>query len=106
MLDLACYDFIRIKRVQALLMKEGDFVEFKTRSGQTITKVHEAGYLLNSIKLQFRKGMKKLLLTRKEDIKKSIGIGSKDFANWIDAKDVTGVEVEKKGNTKISKKKL
>ncbi len=92
LLDMVIYDFIRIKRMQKIIMKEGDVVEIKLRSGQTITKVHEASYLINAIETQIRGNMRELMLTRKEVTNKQIGLGQKDFAtllaeNTIEVKD-------------------
>ena len=83
MLDMIVYDWLRIKRIQSLLMKEGDVIQLKLRSGQIITKAHEASYLLNAIEVQIRNNMKELMLTRKEVIKKQIGLGQKDFATFL-----------------------
>ena len=88
MLDLVVYDFIRIKRIQQLLMKEGDVVQLKLRSGQMLTKAHEASYLLNAIEVQMRNNMKELMLTKKEIVKKQIGLGTGDFASFLAAKTV------------------
>tara|TARA_Y100000310_G_C20630176_1_gene788206 strand:+ start:66 stop:569 length:504 start_codon:yes stop_codon:yes gene_type:complete len=95
MLDIACYDFIRIKRIQKIIMKEGDVTVIRTRSGQMITKSHEAGYLLNAVETQFRHNMKELLLTRKEDTKKKLGLASTDFSNWLNMKTVGVKEDER-----------
>mgnify|MGYP001611527898 CR=1 FL=1 len=96
MLDVAVYDFIRIKRIQSILMKEGDVVIHKLKNGQVITKAHEAGYLLNAIETQFRNNMKELMLTRKEVTKKEIGLGGKDFANFLSAMPPVEAEYEVK----------
>ena len=95
MLDVAVYDFIRIKRIQSIIMEEGDVVHYKTRTGQTVTKAHEASYLLNAIETQFRNTMKELMLTRKEIVKKNIGLGTKDFATFL-SEDVVDADYEVK----------
>ena len=103
MLDLVVYDFIRVKRIQKLIMKEGDVVSIKLRSGQTISKAHEASYLLNAIETQIRGNMKELMLTRKEVIKKQIGLGQKDFASLLAENTIDAdyrVEGDKDGNKK------
>ena len=74
-------------------MKEGDVVRIKLRNGQTITKAHEASYLLNAIETQFRNTMKELMLTRKENVKKQIGLGEKDFTAFL-SKDIVDAEYE------------
>ena len=99
LLDTAIYDFIRIKRIQSIIMKEGDVVHYKSRSGQLITKAHEASYLLNSIETQFRNTMKELMLTRKEVVKKQIGLGEKDFTSFL-SDDVVDAEYEVKDEKK------
>lgn len=83
MLDNAIFDFIRIKRLQTVLMKEGDFINITLRSGQVIKKPHEANYLLNAVETQFRNTMKEMMLTRREVTKKQIGLAPKDFAAFI-----------------------
>lgn len=95
MLDNAVYDFIRIKRIQGILMKEGDVIKMKLRNGQTITKANEASYLLNAIEVQFRNTMKELMMTRKEVVKKQIGLGEKDFASFL-SEDIVDAEFEVK----------
>ena len=70
MLDTTIYDFIRIKRIHNIIMREGDVVRLKLRGGQVITKAHEASYLLNAVQTQFRNNMKELMLTKKEIVKK------------------------------------
>ena len=97
MLDMIVYDWLRIKRIQSLLMKEGDTIVIKLRNGQTITKVHEASYLLNAIETQLRNNMRETMLTRKEVVKKQIGLGQQDFASFLAAKTIDAdYEVEKK----------
>ena len=91
MLDMACYDYVRIKRMHMFIKQKGDMQEYTTKTGRVIYKANEASYLLNSIQSQFRQNMKELLLTRKEQVKKSLGTDGKDFANWM--KDVFSGEV-------------
>ena len=103
LLDMIVYDWLRIKRIQSLLMKEGDTVIIRLRSGQTITKVHEASYLLNAIEVQIRNNMKELMLTRKEVVKKQIGLGQKDFATFLSENAVDAdfkLEDDKNGHNK------
>ena len=94
MLDMIVYDWLRIKRIQSILMKEGDTIVVTLRNGQTITKVHEASYLLNAIEVQLRNNMKELMLTRKEVVKKQIGLNQQDFTSFL-AKNTIDVEVIK-----------
>ena len=54
MLDMAIFDYLRIKKVQKVLMEEGITISVMSRSGNQYTKTHEANYLLNSIETQFR----------------------------------------------------
>ena len=96
MLDMVVYDWLRIKRIQSLLMKEGDTIVLTLRSGQKITKVHEASYLLNAIETQIRNNMRELMLTRKEVVKKQIGLGQQDFASFLAKPIDADYEVEKK----------
>ena len=99
MLDNAVYDYLRIKRIQSIIMKEGDMIVFQLRGGRNITKAHEASYLLSAIEVQFRNSMKELLLTPKEITKKQIGMGAEDFASWLEGNTVKveyKVEDEKK----------
>jgi len=88
LLDSAIFDYLRIKRLQTLIAKEGDVVQFQLKSGRTITKANEASYLLNAITTQFRSSMKELMLTRKEVTKKEIGLGVKDFASFLSENSV------------------
>ena len=98
MLDMVVYDWLRIKRIQSLLMKEGDTIIIKLRNGQNITKVHEASYLLNAIETQVRNNMRELMLTRKEVVKKQIGLGQQDFASFLASKPIDAdYEVNKDG---------
>ena len=83
MLDNALFDYLRIKRLQKILLEEGDIVSFKLKSGKVIRKAHEASFLLNAVETQFRNTMKELLLTRKEIVKKKIGMDSQDFASFL-----------------------
>ena len=100
MLDMVVYDWLRIKRIQSLLMKEGDTIVLTLRSGQKITKVHEASYLLNAIETQIRNNMRELMLTRKEVVKKQIGLGQQDFASFLAKPIDADYEVDKYGNSK------
>ena len=97
LLDTLCYDFIRIKRLQNYINKHGDMTEYTLKNGAIVKKASEASYLLNSIESQFRNTMKELLLTRKESTKKQLGMGAKDFANWMSEPAI--VEVDKDGKT-------
>ncbi len=83
LLDLAVNDYIRIKRLHLILKDESDIVTIKTRMGQEVRKVHEAGYLINAVESQFRQNMKELLLTPRESLKKTIGEQPKDFTDAI-----------------------
>ena len=95
LLDLAVNDYIRVKRLHHKLKDTTDIIEIKTRTGQTVPKAHEAGYLLNSVETQFRQNMKELMLTPKSRIQKTIGMEPKTFTDAIikvvDA-DYSGVE--------------
>jgi len=88
LLDNALFDYLRIKRLQKLILEEGDVVSFKLKSGRVIKKAHEASYLLNAIETQFRNTMKELLLTKREVVKKNIGLGAQDFASFLSAEVV------------------
>lgn len=91
LIDLACYDFIRIKRLQKMIMKDGDVIKVVNRLGATLSKANEASYLLNAVQVQFRQTMKELTLTRKEKARKEIGMDSKSFDQWL-ADNVIPVE--------------
>lgn len=103
LLDLAVNDYIRIKRLHLILKDESDIVTIKTRMGQNVRKVHEAGYLINAIEGQFRQNMKELLLTPRERLKKTIGQQPKDFTDAI-GRIVEGdyTEVKKDGDREQS----
>ena len=103
MLDMVVYDWLRIKRIQSLLMKEGDTIILKLRNGQSITKVHEASYLLNAIETQVRNNMRELMLTRKEVVKKQIGLGQQDFASFLAKPIDADYEVEGNEHGKVEK---
>ncbi len=83
LLDLAVTDYIRVKRLHLILKDESDIITIKTRQGQNVRKVHEAGYMINAIESQFRQNMKELLLTPRERIKKTIGEQPKDFTEAL-----------------------
>ena len=83
LLDIACFDFLRIKRLQKIVADEGDMVNYELRSGKVIKKGHDASYLLNAVQGQFRQTMKELLLTKKEEVKKSIGKDGSDFSSVV-----------------------
>lgn len=102
LLDLAVNDYIRIKRMHLVLKDESDIINIKTRTGQTVRKAHEAGYLLNAIQTQFRQTFKELLLTPREALKKTIGEKPKDFTNAIEMMEGDYEEVEDNGNRKQS----
>ena len=95
MLDVALYDFLRIKRLQGLIMKDGDMLTITTKGGTTYKKSNEAGYLLNSVSTQFRNMMKEIGLTGKERLKTQLGVESKDFASFMsETVEVEAEEVE------------
>ena len=54
MLDVAIYDFLRIKRLQTMIMKDGEVTVTTSKAGNKYTKVNPAGQLLNSVETQFR----------------------------------------------------
>lgn len=83
LLDNMCFDFIRLKRIQGVISREGDFTEITLRNGQKIKKATDASYLLNAVQSQFRQTMKELMLTRKEEVKKQLGLGGKDFSTLV-----------------------
>ena len=83
LLDLAVYDYIRVKRLHLILKDESDIINIKTRTGQVVRKAHEAGYLINAIETQFRQSMKELLLTPRARIQKTIGQEPKDFTEAL-----------------------
>jgi hypothetical protein len=98
MLDIAVFDFMRIKRLHKNIQEHGDMSEMQTRGGQTYQKASEANYLLNAVESQFRQNMKELLLTQKEQTKKALMLGEKDLASWLNSRvvDVPADEVEQK----------
>ncbi len=100
LLDNLVFDFLRIKRIQGIIMKEGDVTKFKLRNGQTVTKASEASYLLNAIESQFRNTMKELMMTRKEVAKANIGLGSTDFATFL-SKTAVDAEFKEVKNGKV-----
>jgi len=101
MLDTACYDFLRMKRLQGLIMKQGDTVVVTSRSGMKYTKTNEASYLLNAVESQFRQTMKELQLTRKEQASKKLGLDAKDFSSFMsEATELEATEVIKDGDDK------
>ena len=106
MLDIVVYDFLRVKRIQSILMKEGDVIQIKLRNGQTITKAHEASYLLNAIENQLRNNMKEMMLTRKEIVKKQIGLGTKDFATLLSGNAVDAEYEVKNGKDDSKREKI
>lgn len=85
MLDIAIFDFLRIKRLHGFIRENGMMTEFEAKNGKKITKASDASYLLNAIESQFRQNMKELLLTPKEKTKKALLMGEKDLANWFNA---------------------
>ena len=93
LLDMVCFDFVRIKRLHGFIKEMGDMIEkkFITKDGKEVTnwKANEASYLLNAVESQCRQNMKELLITKKEATKKAISMGEKDIAMWL-AKPVEG----------------
>jgi len=83
LLDNAVYDFLRIKRIQKILLNEGDIIINEKDDGSKTYRANPASALLNSVEMQFRATMKDLMLTRKEKTKKSIGADAKDFSTWV-----------------------
>jgi len=101
MLDMAIFDYLRIKKVQKVLMEEGITISVMSRSGVSFTKTHEANYLLNSIETQFRNLMKEIGITGKEQYKQKMGAETKDFSTFLSANiiDAEVVDDEISGNT-------
>jgi len=88
LLDIVCYDFLRIKRLQSALAKEGDVIKMKLKDGREYRKINEASGLINSIEVQLRGNMKELMLTKREIMKKGLGVDAKDFSSYLgDIKD-------------------
>lgn len=105
LLDMVCYDFIRIKRLQKMITDEGDIYTVTTPTF-SFKKVHEASYLLNAIESQIRNTMKELLITRKEQAKVAIGKNPKSFDEWLDENSIK-VEADEVGDSvpKLQNKK-
>ena len=107
LLDLVCFDFIRIKRLQELLKKEGDTYTLQFKSG-IVRKANEAAYLLNSVQVQLRNNMRELGITRKEEFKSKLGVDAEDFSTFL-SKTSKVVDVNEKTdkdrNTRTSKNK-
>lgn len=103
MLDVLCFDYIRIRRIQKMIATGGDTFKVTTKYG-SYDKVREVSYLLNAINSSFRTSMKELMLSRKERTKKEIGKDSKDFANWL-ADNAIEVEVSDSGTSEDKSKK-
>ena len=105
MLDVALFDFIRIKRIQNVIIRDGDFYNIRLRNGQTIKKSTDASFLLNAVESQFRQNMKELMLTRKELMKKKLGVDAKDFSTFMsEAVDITPEDETEDDNDKEDKK--
>lgn len=83
MLDVSIYDFLRIKRIQSVLMEQGDVKIVKSKAGNEYTNINKAGYLLNAVENQLRQNLKELALSRKERMKKKLGVDRKDFASFM-----------------------
>ena len=92
LLDTACHDFIRIKRLQKVLIKHGDVGIVTSRMGNDYVKANEASYLLNAVETQFRSNLRELLMTKKEEIKTVLSIDRKDFSSWL-SENIVEVEV-------------
>lgn len=93
LLDLVCFDFLRIKRLQSYVKDTGDIQTITTRKGEQFSKVNEASYLINAVQSQFRQNMKELQLTRKERIKRNIVRGDFDITKMIEEGKVVDAEV-------------
>jgi len=102
MLDMAIFDYLRVKKVQKVLRDEGVTVTIMSRSGQPYTKSHEANYLLNSIETQFRNLMKEIGITGKEQFKQKLGVEAQDFSSYISS---TVVDAEVVEDDKVPKQK-
>jgi len=97
LLDQICYDFLRIKRLQKKIEKEGDVIDVITKFG-VIQKPNEASKLMSNIQIQLRQNMKELMLTKKEQIKTISGLTGKSFDQFLTehVKDVTNLNKDKK----------
>ena len=100
------FNFLRIRRIQQIIIDEGDIIDIFTKSGQKIRKAHEASYLLNSVETQLRQDLKELMLTRKEKTKKIIGKEAKDITQYmeIEADEVKNGHDDKNEPKTITKK--
>lgn len=103
LLDVACFDYIRIKRLQRMVAEKGD-IHFHNVKGVEYPKAKEFSYLLNSINSSFRTTMRELMLTRKERTKKEIGKDTQDFANFIEQHTVEA-EVLENGRSEVTDSK-
>ena len=91
-LDRWCYNTIRMRRVQNWLLEKGELQTITSKAGVEYTNVNAAVYYLNSIQAQMRADEKQMLLTPKEDLKKSSGMEQKDFSKFM--ADITEVDAE------------
>lgn len=95
LLDTAVYDFLRLKRVQRVLLEEGDVTVNVSKSGNRYVSVNKAGYLLNAIESQLRQTLRELGLSRKERMRQELGVDKKDFASFMS--EPVEAEVVKEG---------
>lgn len=81
--DMLAFDILRSKRIQKILMEKGEVQVSTSKSGRVYMNSQKAGYLLNAIENQIRKNMKDLGLTRKERLKRELGVDKKDFSSFM-----------------------
>ena len=94
MLDIAIYDYLRIKRIQGFIYTDGDRTRVTLPNGVSFTKINEASYLLNAVEVQFRNMMKDIGLARSDRIKKKLTQESQDFASFMSSPIVDAEIIE------------
>jgi hypothetical protein len=83
LLDIATFDYIRIKRLHEKLMKGSEIDTTVMPNGNKYDKVKEASYLLNAVQTSFRNSLKELGISGKERLKQKLGLGVQDFASFM-----------------------
>ena len=105
MLDIAVHHFIRIKRLQILINKEGESYFVVMSKGVKARKVADHAYLLNAIETQFRNYMKEMSLSRKENIRRQVGKAAQDFTKFLSEAKTVELEEDTEGKKKIKASK-
>jgi len=85
-LNLCAFNYIRLLRLSKIIVRDGDVSNITKHDGSSFTTANPASGLFSNIQSQLRADLVQLGMTRKERVKKEIGIKAKevDFTELID----------------------